>query len=328
MAGRLDEDLKNQEKQEKDVEEICLPAEVAELTTIETREINLAQDAGRGEVYPRFMMEAEYELPAGYGETKLVLQVRDPYWMHAYWEVSEETIRDIQGVLGPLAWEEAQRTLRVHDITDIDFDGTNSLYSFEIPINNVANNWYINVERPNRRYCVDLGVKNETGDFILITRSNPVHTPRDGVSEIVDEEWMTLEAIERAYPVPSPRGPSSPEFVRSQELQMQREYEEVGSGALGLISSPGAISSPGPGIAYPHKRGFWLTADVEIIIYGATERDASVTIQGMPVKLRPDGTFTVRFALPVGEQVIPVEAVSADGKDRRRITTTISRRTT
>ncbi|HHV63108.1 MAG TPA: DUF4912 domain-containing protein [Firmicutes bacterium] len=326
MTGRLDRDLKNQEKQEKEqereVEEISLPAEVAELATIETREINLAQDARRGEIYPRFMTETEYELPAGYGETKLVLQVRDPYWMHAYWEISEETIRDIQRMLGPLNWNEAQRALRVHDITGIDFNGANAHYSFDIPINNVANNWYINVERPNRRYCVDLGVKNEAGDFILITRSNPVHTPRDGISEIVDEEWMTLEAIEKLYPAPSPRGPSSPEFMRSQEIQGRLEYEEVGSGAVGVISSPG------PGVAYPRKKGFWLTADVEIIIYGATERDAAVTIQGMPVKLRPDGTFTVRFALPDGEQVIPVEAVSAGGEDRRRITMTITRKTT
>ena len=60
----------------------------------------------------------------------------------------------------------------------------------------------------------------------------------------------------------------------------------------------------------------------ENIVYGATEPDATVTCQGRPVQLRPDGTFTLRFALPDGQQVIPCAARSADGIDTITITPT------
>jgi hypothetical protein len=46
------------------------------------------------------------------------------------------------------------------------------------------------------------------------------------------------------------------------------------------------------------------------------------------VDLRPDGTFSCRFALPDGTQVIPVEVVSPDGVETRCITPTVSRQTT
>jgi ubiquinone/menaquinone biosynthesis C-methylase UbiE len=43
--------------------------------------------------------------------------------------------------------------------------------------------------------------------------------------------------------------------------------------------------------------------------------------------LRKDGTFTLRFALPDGKQVIPVEATSNDGVDHRAITPIVTRKT-
>lgn len=62
-------------------------------------------------------------------------------------------------------------------------------------------------------------------------------------------------------------------------------------------------------------------------MYGATEPDAKLTVQGKEIKLKQDGTFTLRFALPDGKQVIPVEATSKDGVDRRRITPIVTRKT-
>ncbi len=51
--------------------------------------------------------------------------------------------------------------------------------------------------------------------------------------------------------------------------------------------------------------------DAEMIIYGNTRPDARVTMRGEPVRLRPDGTFTVRMSLPNQRQVIPVVAFAA-----------------
>ena len=75
------------------------------------------------------------------------------------------------------------------------------------------------------------------------------------------------------------------------------------------------------------ERGFRLNLSTELIVYGATEPDATVTIQGHPVRLSPDGTFRLRLALPDGEQTIGVKAVRADGEESREITPVVSRRT-
>jgi hypothetical protein len=64
-----------------------------------------------------------------------------------------------------------------------------------------------------------------------------------------------------------------------------------------------------------------------LIVYGATEPDAKVTVQGKPINLRQDGTFTLRFALPDGKQVIPVKAVSSDLEEERTITPIVTRET-
>ena len=75
------------------------------------------------------------------------------------------------------------------------------------------------------------------------------------------------------------------------------------------------------------QRKFWFQLDAELIVYGATEPDARVTLQGEPVKLRADGTFTMRFSLPDSRQIIPAVAASADGIEERTIVLAVERNT-
>jgi hypothetical protein len=95
----------------------------------------------------------------------------------------------------------------------------------------------------------------------------------------------------------------------------------------GAMASPGMASMASPVKKMPVERKFWLKVDCELIVYGATEAGAKVTVQDREIKLRPDGTFTLRFALPDGKQVIPVKAVSPDAKEERIVTPLVSRDT-
>lgn len=70
---------------------------------------------------------------------------------------------------------------------------------------------------------------------------------------------------------------------------------------------------------------FWLMVGTELILYGATEADATVTVMGKEIKLREDGTFSFRYALPVGHYDLPVVAVSKNGKHTREITPIVDR---
>ena len=72
---------------------------------------------------------------------------------------------------------------------------------------------------------------------------------------------------------------------------------------------------------------FHLTINTELILYGATEPGAHVTVLGEPIELRPDGTFTIRYALPDGTLVIPVQALSPQGTQKITVTPVVSRET-
>lgn len=64
---------------------------------------------------------------------------------------------------------------------------------------------------------------------------------------------------------------------------------------------------------------FWMTAGAELLIYGATEPDATVYVGDRPIPLNPDGTFQIRVALQDGKLVYPIRAIAADGEQIQSI---------
>jgi hypothetical protein len=110
------------------------------------------------------------------------------------------------------------------------------------------------------------------------------------------------------------------------ELIRRRLAHEISSlGISSLSSGVSSLSSPFGGAGQP--KGFWFNVNAELIIYGATEPDAKVTLGGHEIKLRPDGSFSYRFALPDGKYDLPAVAVSADGTDARAADLKFSRET-
>ena len=105
---------------------------------------------------------------------------------------------------------------------------------------------------------------------------------------------------------------------------------ELGEFAVGAPTSPSeaitGISSPSKKEAGKPK-GFWFNVNAELIVYGATERDATVSIGGRKIKLRADGSFSYRFALPDGNYEMPIVAISADESDGRAAELQFSRNT-
>jgi hypothetical protein len=63
-------------------------------------------------------------------------------------------------------------------------------------------------------------------------------------------------------------------------------YTESGAG-FGYTMSGMGMSGIGMGASMPpiRPRDFWLVADAELIVYGATEPSANLTIGGRPIKL-------------------------------------------
>ena len=260
----------------------------------------------------------QFNFPSGYNDHKIVILVRDPWWIFAYWEIRREKEEEIIKKIKTNGDDPAGTTLRVYDVTDISFDGKNAHSHFDIELRGLPNNWYINVGSPDKSWVVDIGIVTKNGGFYLLARSNTVKTPRYGMSEKLDAEWMTPEedywkmfGLSGGFGV----GKSSLEV---REMVTKRLEEQITSGQ---------VSSSASFYRKMQDRKFWLVVNTELIVYGATEPDAKLTVQGKEIKLKPDGTFTLRFALPDGKQIIPVEATSSDGKDLRKITPIVTRET-
>ncbi|HXJ55893.1 MAG TPA: DUF4912 domain-containing protein [Verrucomicrobiae bacterium] len=116
------------------------------------------------------------------------------------------------------------------------------------------------------------------------------------------------------------------ELIRRQFLQELSSQAVAQLGQMGSWS--GAVSSfSSPFGGLEQRKGFWFNVNAELIIYGATEPDATVTIGGRTIRLRPDGTFSYRFSLPDGQYDLPAVATSADGTDSRSAGLKFSRTT-
>ena len=136
-------------------------------------------------------------LPERYGIERLVLMVRDPYWLYAYWELSAARQDEFQTCYGPESWQSSRAMLRLYDVTGVAFDGNNAHSFIDIPVNDEADNWHLYVGKPDRELCLELGRILPDGRFITLLRSNTVSTPRASISDRLDEEWMWIEGIYR-----------------------------------------------------------------------------------------------------------------------------------
>ena len=117
---------------------------------------------------------------------------------------------------------------------------------------------------------------------------------------LVRQDWMSSAEIGEVV-----RGRGEQEVTAGQIVQ-----PSPAGGEAENVSSPSGVPEQRPG-------GFWFSVNAELILYGATEPDASVTIGGRPVQLRPDGTFSCRFSLPDGDHVVTLSALSAQGDLRQ-----------
>lgn len=278
---------------------------------------------GNGHAVPLATVPATplvHALDHAHQKDRIVVLCRDSYWLHAYWELSRSTLARAQAALGP-DWHAARPILRVMDVSSEDTTSATERHIRDIAIHGGVNNWYIDVTEPIRSYRVDVGYLSRRGKFYVLARSNVVTPPRAGVADPLDENWLEvqkqIDRIENPATIGG-HGEGHGASVDLRDLFEERLRRPMSSLPL---SSLAVASLPSLG------RDFHFRIDAELIVYGSTEPNARVTLQGEPVQLRADGTFTVRFSLPDSRQIIPAVAASADGVEERTIVLAVERNT-
>ncbi|MEH1920356.1 DUF4912 domain-containing protein [Nostoc sp.] len=155
-----------------------------------------------------------------------------------------------------------------------------------------------------------------------LNNGNPIYDQIFGLAESAEALRVAGSIFGSQHQVP---GLARPE----QALSSYIFPSGVGLWASGLTASGAGISGVGfSASAVPVRpRKFWLIADAELIVYGATEPDATVTIGGRPIKLNPDGTFRFQMSFQDGLIDYPILAVAADGEQTRSIQMKFNRET-
>jgi hypothetical protein len=256
--------------------------------------------------------------PIALEKDRIVLMVRDSYWLHACWDISRNNVERAKAALAE-HWHGAKPVIRVFEVETGNTTSSAEEVVRDIVIHGGVRNWYVDVVDPPKSYRIDIGYLADNGKFFAMARSNIVTTPHPGSSDDLDENWSEVaQNYEKVFALSG--GNEETTSSDLQELFEERLRRPMGAP---VVTRYGA----GADNFLRQSRGFAFTVDAELIIYGTTQPNAHVTLAGEPVKIRPDGTFTIRQGMPDKRQVLPVVANSGDGVEQRTIVLAIERNT-
>ncbi len=287
--------------------------------------------------------------PRPAAETSVVFLPRDPQWAYVFWDITEAD-RNTAFAAGA-----NQLCLRLADVTGLSGGSAHPHTLQEVVVDSHATEWYLPVPLSDRDYRVELGYrKGSAGGWISLAFSSVARVPALHPSEQILDQFVpfTLDTsapapaaiTAAAAPSTSPAGGDQDLHERlyqsatSQWRRISRgseafhELDTAGFESGGLNASGVGIwssgrSESGIGGVAPRQRSFWLVADAELIVYGATDPSAKLAIGGEDVPLSADGTFRVQVPFRDGRQIYPIEAVATDGEQKRSITLEFSRTT-
>jgi hypothetical protein len=250
---------------------------------------------------------------------RIVVMVRDPYWLHAYWEIKRQSVERVQAAMSQ-DWHTARPFLRLLEVSDSGTSSASERVIRDIEVHGGVSNWYVHLDNSPASYRLELGYMGSSGRFFPLVRSNVVTTPEPGATDVIDENWTDVaENFDKIYAMSG--GYSSD----NNSLELQELFEERLRRPMG---SP-MVTRYGPGMEgmFAPAEDFRFEVDAEMIVYGVTNPNTHVSLRGEPVRIRPDGTFTVRMSLPNQRQVIPVVASAANGGEQRTIVLAVERNT-
>ena len=256
--------------------------------------------------------------PIAVEKDRIVLMVRDSYWLHACWDISRNNVQRAKAAMAE-HWHGAKPVLRVFEVESGITTSSAEEVVRDIVIHGGVRNWYVDVVDPPKSYRIDIGYLADNGKFFAMARSNVVTTPHPSSSDDLDENWSEVaQNYEKVFALSGGNEETTSSDLH--ELFEERLRRPMGAP---IVTRYGA----GADNVLRQNRGFAFSVDAELIIYGSTQPNAHVTLAGEPVKIRPDGSFTIRQGMPDKRQVLPVVANSGDGVEQRTIVLAIERNT-
>ncbi|MDA0887134.1 MAG: DUF4912 domain-containing protein, partial [Cyanobacteria bacterium] len=227
-------------------------------------------------------------------QTTVVFLPRDPQWAYVFWELSDVDRRQA------MADGSTQLVLRVADVTGLGGGAAHQHTLMEVVVNSHATEWYLPVPLSDRDYRVELGYRVASSSWRSLAFSGVARVPAlnpseqvldqfvpfslDAMAPVSDENFSVPAATagihERIYQVATSttrtlgmgRGSEAFHSTDSFALNDQGQHASgVGRWASGRTES-------GAGLVASRPRSFWLVADAELVVYGATDPAATLRI--------------------------------------------------
>ena len=271
--------------------------------------------------------------------TKLVFLPRDPEWAYVFWQISDSDREKAQS-LGA-----NKLCLRLFDVTGASEGNFNQGTMREIAVDSFSTEWYLPIPVANRDYKVELGYRYGF-KWMSLAFSAPSHVPSSHPSDQILDKFVpfTLDSSmqstseeevssfdsesnglhERLYHAattyPRRTRVGSEEFMEN--VSSKTQQSNLNDSGTGIWAS--GLNDSGSGI---QNRSFWLVADAELIVYGATDPEASLMIGDEKVPLASDGTFRLQVPFRDGNQNYAIQAIDSSGSQERKITMNFERTT-
>ncbi|WP_317619547.1 DUF4912 domain-containing protein [Ancylothrix sp. D3o] len=188
------------------------------------------------------------DLPAGYGETRIVLMPRDPQWAYTYWDIPNDHKEELRRLGGQ------QLALRLYDVTDINIEFQRPHSIQEYPCDELAREWYLPIPVSDRHYVVDIGYRCADGRWLVLGRSARVHVPPVYPSDWIEDHFISVAWEEdlRGKTVlelvaPGSKVASGPVYEQVFGMAQEAEAARVAGSVFG--SMPHVPGSVAPGSA-------------------------------------------------------------------------------
>ncbi len=252
----------------------------------------------------------------------LVLMQKDPNWMQAFWEVSEDRIKRAKKGKGKLV-------LRLFDVSgDLTVKRAKKRKFRDVVVPADARSWYVENKATDSTVAV-LGFA-QGKNFMPLVESVPVQAYSPEGSEVnVDDVFVKASLGGAAMGGFGSSGLSSMSAKNWLENALGSLSSSSGSMFSGALSSAALKSNklelPKDSVNY--GKDFFLWVKTRLIVYGGTRPDAHLQVRGEPFPLNPDGTFSFEEDLPDSTKIIPVFATDKDGDFPTTIVPIVVKRT-
>lgn len=240
------------------------------------------------------------DLPAAYGQDKLVLMAKDPEWLFTYWEMTPECVSK--------GWQERAHGHQYQEALKLSWQPQGLFepnYVF-LPVEFTARKWYVAIpgDAP-RSYRVEIGWLGENGHFVSLLQSEPM---------TLNESWAhTRERLMREGAVSAYTAKHTVNLGASEQavIEESRGLYLLENLSSGLFSS--SSLSVAQAVAAPKTKAKAATS-ARIEVTGNLPKGSSVRMAGQVFTADAKGRF--KASVETQEPTLHLEIISSEGDAR------------